>query len=336
MMIVCKSKIKRRIMVDDDFIYFLILNGYSQQNNGLMYGKMGTAISLFQLSRYLKDKKIEDHAYEMTNQVFASCVQCDSFDNGRIGLAWSLAYLINNQYAEIDYHEVYGKEHDIIMKTISCYIPNKDNIHQSFDYLIFLLTVVPNISRHSVGTKIVDKILATLCSYSEDIINDSIEEFYLISTKIIGISNICRFVNLDKCAEKIVSKFKEEYDNYVCNNLTFLVELLNYGIRCHTVNTVLLATDLIDTFFKNLLIVSIDYKTAVDILYNIKRLSKSLGINRYQNIKILIEELIYNKNSFLYQIDWKTLGSLKGGLTRFIWNEVGSIQNSAENIIMLL
>lgn len=322
--------------MNNDFIHFLILNGYSQQNNGLMYGKMGTAISLFQLSRCLEDENLENHAYEMTNQVLASYTYHDSFDNGRIGLAWALVYLINNQYIEIDYHEIFGKEHDTIMESIRKYIPKENNVHQSFDYLLFLLIVVPNISPYNLDAKIIDEILDTIYSYSEKVINDSIDEFYLISTRIIGLSNSCKYVNLDKCAEKVIAKYKERHNECICNNLTFLVELLNYGIRWHDHNIVMLATKLIDTFFENSLIVSMDYKTAVDILYNIKRISKTLGSDKYHNVEIRLKELLYDKNSFLYKIEWKTLASLKGGLPRLIWNEIGSTQNSADNIILLL
>lgn len=100
---------------------YLILNGYSKSNSGLYYGKAGIAIGLFELSRYLNDTRIEDHAFEILNQSLLSKSEFCDLDNGLSGIAFALKYLIENKFIEADPEELIGEKLDEIAAYIDSY-----------------------------------------------------------------------------------------------------------------------------------------------------------------------------------------------------------------------
>lgn len=102
----------------ETFVRFLLLNGYSQENVGLIYGKLGMSLSLFEISHLYYDDGVEDYAYDLLQEVLASYTKNCSFNNGKAGIAWDILYLRNNQYIDVDYRELYASEHDSIIEFI--------------------------------------------------------------------------------------------------------------------------------------------------------------------------------------------------------------------------
>lgn len=93
---------------------YLILNGYSKNSSGLYYGKAGIAVGLFELSRYLNDERIEDHAYELLNQSLISKTEVCSLEKGLSGIAYALRYLVENSFVEADANELISDKLDKI------------------------------------------------------------------------------------------------------------------------------------------------------------------------------------------------------------------------------
>lgn len=93
---------------------YLILNGYSKDSSGLYYGKAGIALGLFELSRYLQDEKVEDHAFEILNQSLLSKIKLCNLEVGLAGIAYALRYLIENKFIEADSSELFGDKLDMI------------------------------------------------------------------------------------------------------------------------------------------------------------------------------------------------------------------------------
>jgi len=94
--------------------YYLILNGYSKNNSGLYYGKAGLAVGLFELSRYLNDERIENHAFELLNQSLISKTEVCDLEKGLSGIAYALRYLVENSFIEADANELIGDKLDKI------------------------------------------------------------------------------------------------------------------------------------------------------------------------------------------------------------------------------
>lgn len=319
-------------MVNEDFIRFLVLNGFSQQNCGLMYGKTGIALALFKISRFLQDEKVEENAYDMISEVLASTIRNKSFDNGKIGIAWALLYLIKNQYIDADYMEIYGEEHNIILRSME--MEEYNNTSQLIDALYFL-QMTESIIAHSIYKKTVKRIEHKVFSsllMDTKFLN---EHFYFFSTKIIGLYNIYKNVWIKSLTESIVKYYKKIYTEYTCNNLPFCVELLIYGVENHDYKLVSIANSLIDIFFSNLVISSIDYKTSVDIAYYIKKVTSLSQITQYANIEFSLKDKLYDISSSLYHVDSQTLASLKGGIPRLMWSNLCDNYNLNDHLIML-
>ena len=84
-------------MKDKSFVNYVLLHGYALDNFSLMYGKMGCALSLFEYSRNYHDELAEKHAFKLLQEVLASSIEKNTFNEGKMGIAWSLIYLTKMQ-----------------------------------------------------------------------------------------------------------------------------------------------------------------------------------------------------------------------------------------------
>lgn len=84
----------------DGLIDHLLLNSSFTKDVGLYHGKMGIAIFFYFYSRYLKSCLYEDFANELLDEVIND-INEDlpiNFERGLCGIAWSIQYLINDNY----------------------------------------------------------------------------------------------------------------------------------------------------------------------------------------------------------------------------------------------
>lgn len=104
-------------MKNNFLVNFILLHGYSLDNSSLMFGKMGYSLILFEYSHYFKDALAEKHAFELLQEVLASPMKSNTLMKEK-GIAWSLIHLIEKEYIEADYLELYGQEHKEIVAFI--------------------------------------------------------------------------------------------------------------------------------------------------------------------------------------------------------------------------
>ena len=97
-------------MKNNFLVNFILLHGYSLDNSSLMFGKMGYSLILFEYSHYFKDALAEKHAFELLQEVLASPMKSNTFNEGKMGIAWSLIHLIEKEYIEADYLPVSKKD----------------------------------------------------------------------------------------------------------------------------------------------------------------------------------------------------------------------------------
>ena len=86
---------------------------------GLHNGKAGLSLSLFMAARYLQDESIEDAAYQLLKESLTIKTGDISFENGRSGTGYALLYLIENNYLEADFDEIFGEQYEMIIKNLS-------------------------------------------------------------------------------------------------------------------------------------------------------------------------------------------------------------------------
>lgn len=325
-------------ILDKSFVHFLLLNGYSQANSGLMYGKLGISLSLFEASRLCHDEMVEGYAYDLLSEALASSIIDYSFDNGKAGIAWAILYLINGQYIDADYQELYSSEHDSLIEFLKK--TERIDATQSIHCLSFLLIAEFYITPkdfEDIWNKLSDIIVE---SYGKEV-KEGFEDFYSNSAKIIGLYNFYKDKRpfLKPLVEAVVrASCKIQEDGYVCNCLAFAVELLTYGMKCGKSDMISLADSVIQTYFSNMLIEIIDYKTSVDILYYIRRLADLRDKEEYSAIEYRVKALLQDKESHLfYWADRQALSELKRGITRFVWLESSEMEDwSPEKHIIML
>lgn len=119
---------------------YLLLNAYSMNISGLYFGKSGISIVLFEIAEYLQNAWIEDHASEILNQsLLASTEKCD-LRNGLAGIAFSLRYLINNEFVDADFNELFNVQQRKIEQNCLYKLEKKQCEKEAIVSLLFAFT----------------------------------------------------------------------------------------------------------------------------------------------------------------------------------------------------
>ncbi|MDR2038197.1 MAG: hypothetical protein LBQ60_09760 [Bacteroidales bacterium] len=113
---------------------YLLIDGLSVAYTGLS-GKAGAALALFELSR--EDAFLENYAFEFFQESLAFLNNDYSY-KGVVGVGMILDYLIDNQFIDADFGELFGESHEQIVKQVLSESYLKDNI---CDLLLYFLSV---------------------------------------------------------------------------------------------------------------------------------------------------------------------------------------------------
>jgi len=80
---------------------YLMLHASHLNNIGLLEGKMGISLFFFHYSAYSKKKLYKQFAEELINEIYSE-IHINTplcFDRGLSGIAWSIEYLVRNNFA---------------------------------------------------------------------------------------------------------------------------------------------------------------------------------------------------------------------------------------------
>lgn len=113
---------------------YLLIDGLSVTEVGLS-GKAGAALALFELSR--EDSFLEKYAFEFFQESLAF-LNNDYCYKGTLGVGMILNYLIDNKFIEADFGELFGENHEQIIKQVLSKIYPEDSI---CDLLLYFLLV---------------------------------------------------------------------------------------------------------------------------------------------------------------------------------------------------
>ena len=93
----------------------ILLNACSVSSSGLYNGKAGLALALFETARYLQDEYIEEQALNLLQEALLSKTDDIGFENGLSGIGYVLLYLIENDFIDADFEEIFGYKYEIII-----------------------------------------------------------------------------------------------------------------------------------------------------------------------------------------------------------------------------
>lgn len=96
-------------------IDYTLLNACSINSSGLYNGKAGIALALFEVARYLQDEYIEEQAFDLLQEALVSKTEDISFENGLSGIGYVLLYLIENEFIDADFDELFGEQFEKIL-----------------------------------------------------------------------------------------------------------------------------------------------------------------------------------------------------------------------------
>lgn len=136
---------------------YILLNAYSNNSSGLYNGRAGHSLALFEVSRFLHDEYLEDHAFELMQEALVCKSNDISFENGLSGIGYTLQYLIDNQFIDADFNIFFGdqqeKTHSIIKNDyphknlelcpmlIGNFLNDRENVHRLTDKVYHELSI---------------------------------------------------------------------------------------------------------------------------------------------------------------------------------------------------
>lgn len=112
-----------------------MLGSLGIEEPGLCYGSSGISICLFESSRILKDKYIEDFAFSLLKQSLVSDCSSVAFYNGLSGIGYALAYLIRHKFIKTSIGNVFKEQEQHIIDYLININPSQANFKELTDAL---------------------------------------------------------------------------------------------------------------------------------------------------------------------------------------------------------
>lgn len=134
---------------------YILQHADSVRTLGLYNGKAGLALSLFEVSRYLQDEKIEDKAFNLLQESLLGRTNDCSFENGLSGIGYVLLYLMENQWVDADFDEMFADKYEKIIGSFDDIDKEPDKLLNSLKMIYFLSSV----KKLKPGDRRVDEII---------------------------------------------------------------------------------------------------------------------------------------------------------------------------------
>ncbi|EGJ99604.1 MULTISPECIES: lanthionine synthetase LanC family protein [Dysgonomonas] len=133
----------------------LLLYSYHIENPGLLNGRMGIVLYLYQYARYAGRKYYCDFADDLLDKVLDSVNHSSpDFESGISGIGWGVNYLIKNKYVEGDVNDVLFDIDKRVFYQLSC-DPSASLLGQG----IYLLERLPDNESNEEFDKYINQLL---------------------------------------------------------------------------------------------------------------------------------------------------------------------------------
>ncbi|MDO5572260.1 MAG: lanthionine synthetase LanC family protein [Bacteroidales bacterium] len=279
----------------------ILLNAYSVTSSGLYNGKTGMALALFEAARYFDDEYIESQAYGLIEEALLSKTNDISFESGLSGIGYVLLYLIDNEFIDADFDELFEDNHKKILGCINNEIIDSDSIMNSF-----------NLNYYFIGRRLMhheqDEIIEHIYSSREKYLIDNLKKFKDAN------SNVCKEVVLYKLKEylKMLSLFGNRYSTNPV--LKIYKEIYALGlIRSSFVLGCYLNKIIDDVTFQN--IIEDNRKELLTVKYSNGTIKMRIEYDKITNSKTITNDLsLLNDKEFeRYILDFIPKGSFIPG-----------------------
>lgn len=145
---------------------FVLLNAYSVSSTGLYNGKAGMSLCLFEVARATEDELLEEHAFELLQEALLTKNTDIDFENGLSGVGFVLRYLIDNEFIDADFEEMFGEQTQKILDGLE----KRRNEPTALMNSIKMIYLLSDMNRAKADKRITDAI---------HIIFDSVESYLL-------------------------------------------------------------------------------------------------------------------------------------------------------------
>jgi len=164
--------------------------------------------------------------------------------------------------------------------------------------------------------------------------------FYYHATKMLCLYNLYEELSIrgETLIDIIVQTHKKLIsDKHVCTNISFGVNLLQYGLCHKRTDIIKLANAIIKCYFSNMVLETLNLKESIDAIYNLNKLQLLNKESEWTSLKKQLSSLLFNKESYLYKENRLTLSRLKGGIPQLLLMECLNFQDikSTGHYIML-
>jgi hypothetical protein len=117
---------------------FILLNAYSVSSTGLYNGKAGMSLCLFEVARATEDEQLEEHAFELLQEALLSKNTDVDFENGLSGIGFVFRYLIDKEFIDADFEEMFGEQTQKILDELEKRKPKSLQLLVSIKMIYFL------------------------------------------------------------------------------------------------------------------------------------------------------------------------------------------------------
>ncbi|MDR3118608.1 MAG: hypothetical protein LBU44_04210 [Mediterranea sp.] len=331
----------------------LLLNAYTIESAGLMHGKAGIALTLFEVGRYCKDETIENHAFNLLCEVLAYNGSGNDFATGRAGIAYVVHYLIKNRFLDADYMELYGDSHtEIVNGIMSCEYKEQESARYTGD-LLFISTLADYLHKEEYDkclNTVTDNICRTLENFCSHTSLNIAPYFHEYAASLLA---VCNFAPVKAVyADKFVGLIKEIQDKLdekdaICEYPSYPVQVHIYGMLRDKKDIQEDNDKILGMCMRNIVIPAFDFRKKTNLifsLYKLYALNHALDYREMANSlfdtltdedSIAFEEKIYNN---IFRMPAFSIG-IREGISRlallFIYRDQLGQENFPEHISWL-
>ncbi len=167
------------IPISSDLIEYVVSQSQEETAPYLYAGKMGYAITLFGLSRAMNDEHLEDMAFLLLQQSLAASSQHVGFEQGLAGLGYGLLYLIQEEFIDGDFMELFGDKLVPIQKEMENIEFRPMDLLNHIQMPLFLHRILPFLEDKQWAQDAIIKILHGIELYLSVQFNDWCEVDYI-------------------------------------------------------------------------------------------------------------------------------------------------------------
>ena len=292
--------------------------------DGLQYGQLGNLIALFSISRngnLVPSSVLRKHLI----QIISRNTLDGSYTSGILGIMIGVLFLKINGFIEIDFDEIFYKQHDKLMRfSDSLDMSSETSRFNYLELLIYEYLLAKNDSESSLATDVFEETKIAEF-YKLDDINDvdKLYSYSQLARRFILLHNLdAPFVTKKFVNEFLTCILESSKQNAVLSyDSDFLVDAFRYSKENKQDGILRLVTDCIEDYIRNIKFNSIHYKEVISS-YNLLSVVKFAEAFKGAICCRIMDDMECRINDFggllCQNTKLEVLMGLRGGLSRHV------------------